>query len=547
MKKQKNNIIKYSPEKISMGEKLAYGVGGLMDGGGVTLMSCIMMAYMTKVAGIAMGIASTIMTVAKIWDAFTDPLMGFISDNTTGKFGRRKPYMIGGAVALFFAIFLLFMPLRSWGVSARGMIPYILVMYLVWNTCSTITQIPYCSMSSDISPSYKERNSANTVKLIFTSIASGLAYIIPFVLVEALISDDGFMFVPNISPTTFWIAISTIFGTLFGGGLIICGIFVKERVKGSGEKVKFNFKRFIQNYVEPCKNKSYRAHIIMYVSAFTCMDIISALAIYYATDVWHGYTLFGLNMSSLFIVAPMMISCVIMFPIARVIMNKKSKQYAFRMGLPFYIIGGIMLACMDPSWANPILVPIAAVIMGLGFGGAQMMPWIIFPDTLDVAYMATGKKQAGAYGGLMTLARKVSGAFGVGLVGWILGGIGYVENKSDDPTLYIVQSSKVLLGIRLVLGISIVFLVSVALIASFKYKVNNKKLDRVFYFSNAYQNGTPLTEDEELERSQLVSELYGNDEWKFKKAESKTEDENVVACDSIDEQSKIDEQPKDDD
>ena len=525
----------YTTEKISMREKVAYGLGGFMDGGGVTLMSCIMMAYMTKVAGIAMGIASTIMTVAKIWDAVTDPMMGFISDNCTSRFGRRKPFMIGGAVALIFALCFLFMPLRAWGVSAGGMIPYILIMYLVWNTSSTVTMIPYCSMSSDISPSYKERNSANTVKLIFTSIASGLAYIVPFVLIEALISDSGFMFVPNISPVTFWIAVTIIFGTLFGGGLIVCGIFVKERVKGTGEKVKFNAKRFVQNYVEPMRNKSYRAHILMYVSAFTCMDIISALAIYYATDVWHGYQLFGLNMSSLFIVAPMMISCVIMFPIARIVMNKKSKQFAFRMGLPFYIIGGIMLACMDPSWANPILVPIAAVIMGLGFGGAQMMPWIIFPDTLDVAYMATGKKQAGAYGGLMTLARKVSGAFGVGLVGWILGGLGYLENKSDDPTLYVPQNSKVLVGIRLVFGISIVVLVSIALFASFKYKITNKKLDRVFYFSNAYEKGLPLSEDEKIEREKLISELYGKDEWILSKNDNSNENEEIAATDEVNE------------
>lgn len=535
MNEPKNEKFDYSTERISMREKVAYGLGGFMDGGGVTLMSCIMMAYMTKVAGIAMGIASTIMTVAKIWDAFTDPMMGFISDNCTSKFGRRKPFMIGGAVALIFALCFLFMPLRSWGVSAGGMIPYILIMYLVWNTSSTVTMIPYCSMSSDISPSYKERNSANTVKLIFTSIASGLAYIIPFVLIEALISEKGFMFVPNISPVTFWLAVTIIFGTLFGGGLIVCGIFVKERVKGTGEKVKFNAKRFVQNYVEPMRNKSYRAHILMYVSAFTCMDIISALAIYYATDVWHGYQLFGLNMSSLFIVAPMMISCVIMFPIARIVMNKKSKQFAFRMGLPFYIIGGIMLACMDPSWANPILVPIAAVIMGLGFGGAQMMPWIIFPDTLDVAYMATGKKQAGAYGGLMTLARKVSGAFGVGLVGWILGGLGYLENKSDDPTLYVPQNSKVLVGIRLVFGISIVVLVSVALFASLRYKITNKKLDRVAFFSNAYENGLPLSDEEKLEREQLITELYGKDEWILSEEGTSNENEELASADEVDE------------
>ena len=126
-----------------------------------------------------------------------------------------------------------------------------------------------------------------------------------------------------------------------------------------------------------------------------CMDMISALAVYYATDVWHGYKLFGMTMSSMFIVAPLMVAAVVMFPLARVMMDKKSKQFAFRMGLPFYIAGGIMMAVMDPSWAPPILVPIIAFMMGLGFGGAQMMPWIIFPDTVDVAEMATGERPTG--------------------------------------------------------------------------------------------------------------------------------------------------------
>ena len=110
----------------------------------------------------------------------------------------------------------------------------------------------------------------------------------------------------------------------------------------------------------------------MYVAAFMCMDMISALAVYYATDVWHGYKLFGMTMSSMFIVAPLMVAAVVMFPLARVMMDKKSKQFAFRMGLPFYIAGGIMMAVMDPSWAPPVLVPIIAFMMGLGFGGAQI-------------------------------------------------------------------------------------------------------------------------------------------------------------------------------
>ena len=514
MKKNKENTVALDPirpeDKVPLKEKLAYGIGGLMDGGGVSMMSCVMLAYMTK-NGIAMWVASTIMMVAKLWDAITDPFMGFISDNTRGKYGRRKPYMFWGGISLLICIFFVFLPVREWGMSVGGFTAYIIIMYLIWNTCSTVTQVPYCSMASDITPSFRERNNANTVKLVFTAAASGLGYVLPLVFIEALTNPEGkgFLFMPQLTSTEFWLCMSIIFGTLFGGGLIICGIFVKERINPKTPKQKFDFKQFVNSYAVPYKNRSYRWHIVMYVTAFMCMDIISALAVYYATDVWHGYKVFGMTMSSLFIIAPLMVAAVIMFPLARVMMDKKSKQFAFRMGLPFYIGGGIMLAVMDPSWAPAWLVPVVALIMGLGFGGAQMMPWIIFPDTVDVAEMATGARPTGTYSGMMTLARKVGGALGVGLVGWIIGGLGYVENKSDDVAAYIPQSDKVLLTIRLVLGISVAVFITIALIASFRYKITSAKLTRIRYFIEARKTGKQLTDEESEEREALIVELYG--------------------------------------
>lgn len=495
-------------DRVPFKEKICYGIGGLMDGGGVALMSCILVKYMTTM-GIPMKIATTIFMIAKLWDAVTDPVMGFISDNTRGRWGRRKPYMFAGGISIIVSIFLLFMPVKDWGVSTNGFIAYMLIMYLLWNTCSTLSQVPYCSMSSDISPSFRERNNANTVKLIFTAAASGLAYVLPLLFIESLISADGWLFMPHINTTEFWLSISIIFGTLFGGGLIICSIFVKERIKPTTAVEKFNAKQFVKSYTKPYKNRSYRWHIVMYVSAFACMDMISALAVFYATDVWHGEKLFGMDISSMFIIAPLMVAAVVMFPLARKMMDKKSKQFAFRMGLPFYIFGGIMFAIMEPSWTPPILIPIVALIMGLGFGGAQMMPWIIFPDTVDVGEMATGDRSTGTYSGMMTLARKVGGALAVGLVGWILGWCGYKENDTGDTTVYIQQSDTALLAIRLVMGITVAILIAIALYASFKYKVDNKKLARIRYFIDARKKGVTLNDEETAEREALVAELYG--------------------------------------
>lgn len=517
-------------DRIPVKEKICYGIGGLMDGGGVALMACILVKYM-ETMGIPLKIASTIFMIAKLWDAVTDPVMGFISDNTRSKWGRRKPYMFWGGVSIIISIFLLFMPVTQWGMSTNGFIAYMLIMYLIWNTCSTLSQVPYCSMASDISPSFRERNNANTVKLIFTAASSGLAYVLPLLLIDALIREDGVKLIsnitiPHISPTTFWLLTAIIFGTLFGGGLIICSIFVKERIKPTTTVEKFNAKQFVKSYAKPYKNKSYRWHIVMYVSAFTCMDIISMLASFYANDVWSE------KIPSTYIIVPMMVAAVIMFPLARKMMDKKSKQFAFRMGLPFYILGGILFMVLDPAWTPPVLIPIVSLIMGLGFGGAQMMPWIIFPDTVDVAEMATGDRSTGTYSGMMTLARKVGGALGVGMAGWIIGWCGFDKDGGN-------YSSGALLSIRMVMGVTVVILISIAFIASFKYKVNSKKLVRIRYFIDARKKGVELSDEETAEREALVAELYGKVDEKDVVVPQVLDDEgNVVEVsdDKIDEE-----------
>ena len=571
-KKEKDLSYKSSPDYVPMKEKLAYGCGALMDGGGVALMACVMLKYMTDTLGIVAASASTIMMVSKIWDAVTDPLMGSITDNTRTKWGRRRPYMVFGGVLLIIALALLFAPIKDWwGITSQaGMIAYVLIFYIVWNTCSTLTQVPYTSMASDISPSFHERNNANTIKLVFSAVASGLAYVLPLLILGA--REKG-----TISGTTFWIVMVAVFGTMFGGGLVMTGLFTKERVKPEKvEKKKFNLKEFLKGSIQPYKNKSYAWHIGMYVSAFACMDMLSALAAYYASHVWRGVKMTlpivgEMTFSSMFIIAPIMVAAVLAFPLVRIMMDKKGKAFAFRMGLPFYILGGILIAVLNPQMGCPAwVIPIVAFLMGFGFGGAQMIPWMNFPDTLDVAELALGERPTGNYSGMMTLVRKIGGALGVGIIGWVLTGVGYegynaattaadavaqqnpesafavdyaktdstqiagflkdnegvVSDKlnelaangkiSYDTSNFSVSAvadnvDKVLLTIRLLMGIAIAVLIAFALFSSFQFHLNNKILTRMRYFSEKIKNGQydELTDEEKQERIDLIKKHYG--------------------------------------
>lgn len=486
-------------DKISKRELIAYGGGAIIDGGGGALIACVILKYMTDGLAIPAAIASTIVMASKMWDAISDPLMGNISDNTRSKYGRRKPYMIFGGILIFFALGLLFLPINNIMDSLGAKIAYMTVMYIWFCTCMTITQVPYSSMSSDISSSYSERNKANTVKLIVSSVFAGIAYVVPLLLLESFLKGKT-------TDIKFWLVIFLVFGTLFGAGLIVTGLFVKERitVPMNEPKRRFNFKE----YLVPFKVKSFVWHLLMYASAFMCLDMLSGLAVYYAADVWRGVKLGNMNFTAVFIVAPVMVTAVLAFPIIRKIMMKKTKQFAFRAGLPFYAAGAVLLAIMSPSWVPAWVALVATSFMGLGFAGAQTMPWIIFPDTIDVAELKLGYRPTGAFSGAMTFVRKLASALGIGIVGWVLQGVGYRESTTDVD---IVQSDKVLLTIRLLLGISVFVLVVVAFIASMKYKVTDAKLLRIRYFNDkarAGENDT-LTEEEKKEKEALIKHLAG--------------------------------------
>ncbi len=505
----------YTAPPMKTWEKIAYGGGEIYGSGYASLLGVVLSFFLTNL--VLVGIknaelyAAIIIVVSKVWDAISDPLMGVISDNTRTKIGRRRPWIIIGGALVPVAFAIMFMPWAKNIENQALRIMYACVGYFLLCTINTISQVPYASLSAEISGDFKERNKANSIKLLFSLVCSGLFFLIPSAATEAYsayLKNETSMY-GTTNETGFFLIVAVLCGVIFGVATVLVGIFSKERIPyDKSQKSKFSFK----SYAVPLKNKSYRYHLMMYLMAFGCYDFISALVLYYVTAVVPNITIFGMKMSSLFIVAPMMVMAAITYPLNMKLKNTKGKQFVYRWGLPFYIIGALGLAVFPNTTNTNVswLLLLCSAIMGIGFGGAQMMPWMIFPDTQDVAELKTGIKDTGCYSGLMTFTRKIGTAIAQSIVLIVLACVGYSDSTDKiykgEMSAY---PQKVTLAIRILFGSVVVVMISLAIWASLQYKVTDKKLTRIKYFLEKQRAGEndSLSEEEKAEKEALLKEL----------------------------------------
>ena len=171
-------------KKLPLGTKLGYGA---CDFGGnlfFTATAFVLMNFLTDTVGLAAGLAGIALMVGRIWDAFYDPVIGFISDRTKNKMGRRRPYMLGAAIPLFVAVVLMFTNptlIMGAGVSQTTLFIYAMVVYIILCTTYSTVNIPYSSLGPELTDDYHERTSLNAYRFGFaavgTLLGAGLAFL----------------------------------------------------------------------------------------------------------------------------------------------------------------------------------------------------------------------------------------------------------------------------------------------------------------------------------------------------------------------------------
>ncbi|MEE8440718.1 MAG: MFS transporter, partial [Spirochaetia bacterium] len=136
------------PDKLSRKTKLGFGVADLGGNLFFTIGGFYFLNFLTESLGLAAGLAGTALMIGKIWDAVTDPAVGYLSDRTHTRWGRRRPYMAVGAVFLLIFMVLMFTNPRI--QSDRLLFVWVVVIYCLLNTAYTLINSPYSALTPEL-------------------------------------------------------------------------------------------------------------------------------------------------------------------------------------------------------------------------------------------------------------------------------------------------------------------------------------------------------------------------------------------------------------
>ena len=454
---------------MNRGERGFFAAADFYGGGGQALIGVLYYFFLTNVIGLAPVLAGAVTLISEIWDAISDPVMGIISDNTKTKYGRRRPFIFAGGCMLAVAFALIFLPVG--GMGEVWAFIYCTVTYLFYNTVSTIINVSYSSMSAEISKNSAERDGANVLRLVVSTASAAVCTLLPSIVLDAY--NGG-----KIDVTTLYLIIGVGFGILFALPVVLCAIFVRERVDLPTEKRRLDLKQI----VAPLKNRPFRQLVGMYLGQALCMDVFStgvAMFASYVTTPKGSVTVF----LGIFIAVQL---CA--FPIVNKLIKRVDVNKIYGFGLPLSVVAMVAFAIFG---SNLYVAYVCVFFVAAGFAGAQLTSWIMFPHTVDAGELLTGERQSGSCSAIMTFARKSSSALVIFVFSLVLQFTGYDKDLAVQP----VSAQN---GIKYVMALTCIIFMALGFIMARRYVLSRAKNERVEKYLAVAREGKldELTPDE---------------------------------------------------
>lgn len=145
--------------RLPLKVKLGYGVCDLGGNLYFTVMAFLLLNFLTDTVGLGAGLAGTVIMIGKVWDAATDPVVGYLSDHSRSRWGRRRPWLLWGAVPLWLAMAVMF---TDPGLATQaGRFAWALGAFCLLSAAYMAVNIPYSALTPELTQDFHERTALN--------------------------------------------------------------------------------------------------------------------------------------------------------------------------------------------------------------------------------------------------------------------------------------------------------------------------------------------------------------------------------------------------
>jgi GPH family glycoside/pentoside/hexuronide:cation symporter len=453
---------KTNPEDIvPFGQKVAFGSGHLANqlfpaALGVFMVVLVMSLNMNPV------LAGILGALPRLLDALTDPIMGFISDNTKSKWGRRKPYILLGSVITGVA-FMVMWQLNPEASQTYNFF-YFLVVSIFFYIGYTIFATPLIGLGYEMTPDYNERTRLMAVSQWMGQVAWMVAPWFWVIIYEPSIFDSA---PEGARELSIWVgAICMILGAM-------PALFNKEMIVPDQEKMANlswkdlakNTKEFIKGIVLTVKNKSFMklcgATFLIFNGFQTVAQFAMFIIVYY---LFNGDKVASGTWPAWFGTVSAMATAFLVIPIVTKLSEKVGKKNAFIIATLISIVG-YTLKWWGFNPDNPWLMFMPIAFLSFGIGGLFTLMMSMTADVCDLDELNNGERREGMFGAVYWWMVKLGTALALLTSGVVLHLVGFDESIDQ-------QSTEAMTNLRIADIVIPVITALLAIVIVWKYDIN---------------------------------------------------------------------------
>lgn len=435
--------------KILWKEKFSYGIGAYGKDFVYNMISAFLMIFYTDVVGVSLIFVSSLFLVVRIADALLNPFMGYLVDNTHSKWGKFRPWILGGTIINSVILIMLFF---NPAAIFQGILINIwcVITYFLWSITYTLMDVPFWAMIPSFSDEAKTRNEISTISRLFANFGGQMMSTIGLFVIAFLGVNMG----GSVSDGFFRFALIT--ALIFNICEIVCVKNVREHiVTASKKKISlFEMLNFLRSNDQ--------------LLVIVCMTVLQQIAVF----LWIGMNIYFFKYVvcheewfAVFGMVNFVVSSIalVMFP---VLANRFSRKFV-------YILSAICLICGllgmfwvgDTPAADMIVFFSMAAFFCFGNALAGVLTTVMLADTVDYGEYKCRLRSEAVVFSVQTFTVKFGSAIAGFIGAMVLSLIGYVPNE--------MQSADTILGLRIMMFIasSLLFIFILFIYLKF-YKLN---------------------------------------------------------------------------